>query len=739
MAGNGINAYIGLRLTNNTGSAINSFTLSFDGEQWRDGPSTGPQSLLFDYSTTADADTWATSGSFTSVPQLNFTAPVFSSTTGAIVDGNTAGKVSLSANVFGLTWDPGTDLWLRWSNAQLPDLTDDGLAIDNLVFTAPSTGPVPDINSATSGNSSSGSTWVGGDPPAAGFIYHVLSGHTVTIDAAMPTASLIEAQSGSTINIGPAGNGVTIPNMTIAAGGALTVSATGDVSIGDPNARGNLVLNNDTTFTIDPGPASPTCDLCLNMKITGTGNITINSAPGTSVSIPQAAGMTGTVTFNGTGDVVKVDGSESIPRLVMNSTGQNRVAYLNADVGNLTFNQPGSIDHLTTGSRLQGGTLIANAQVTVNETTGFPDDTTQTDERRWQTTSLQGSGNIVVNGTATDFTNATGTVTLNEFEVGTTGEPTGAVPNSAYGGTLTFNNYINGELRQNLRRAAVVINDKARVEFGFQVQYPDPAKFLNVGEVTVNSGGTLEVGFEQGPVTGSPFYQTSPTAGVGNHVARLNITSSNGRSGNLTMTSGATLRMQINGIEANQFDSITATGNVDLGGATLDLLINPVSTNTVALDAYFPTDGDTFTLISILPKPVQGDYDGSGTVDALDYTTWRATYGSTSGALAADGNNDGVVDSADYVVWLKNLGQSSSVVGSISGDININLVDPFLSTTGFTIEKIITATSLQVKFHAAGSGASEIASIPEPSTLVLGSLLLACAVTFRRGRVGRES
>jgi hypothetical protein len=38
--------------------------------------------------------------------------------------------------VTGLAWEPGTELWLRWSDSQLAALSDDGLAIDNVRFTA---------------------------------------------------------------------------------------------------------------------------------------------------------------------------------------------------------------------------------------------------------------------------------------------------------------------------------------------------------------------------------------------------------------------------------------------------------------------------------------------------------------------------------------------------------------------------------------------------------------------------
>jgi hypothetical protein len=746
---NGTEMYTALRLTNNTGVAQTSFTVSYDGEQWRDGNASTPETLRFDYAlgaTLSGMGAWNDPATaFTSVPALNFTSPVFSGTTdsGTAVDGNTAGKVAgITGSVFNINWLPGQDLWLRWADPQLASFDDDGLAIDNVSFVTPATGPPPDINSFQSGPSSSGSTWVGGNPPATGFTYHVLADHNVTVDAPF-NGTVLQAEDHGTVTIGPAGNGVAIPNLIIAAGGKLDVTATGDVSIGDPNAPGTLQLNNDVTFDIEPGPASPTCDLCLVNKLSGSGNITINSAPGTSVSIPKGSSLDGTIHFEGSGDAVKVDGNESVNILVMNSSGMNKVVFAGADVSSLTFDKPGIIDHATTtASRLQGGGLHANAQVTIDLTKGYPDNSTQTEERRFQTTGLTGSGNVIVNGTATDFTGTGGAafpVTLNEFEVGTTGQPTGNVPNSSYTGQITMNDYLNGEIRQNMRRAAFVVNNRARMEVGFQVAHPDPAKNINLGEVTVNSGGTLEVGFEQGPVQFSPFYGTAtPGYGTGHHVGQLVVTNAGGRSGDLTLNSGSTLRMQINGLNADQFDSIIATGNIQLGG-TLDLLANPLNTDGSTPDAYFPADGDTFTIMSIVTAPVEGDYDGNGSVGQEDYDVWRSTFGTTGNFVAADGNNNGAVDAGDYAIWRKQVGKTASITGAISGDFALNVIDPFTSWNGFTIEKIITPTSVQLKFHSAGSGSSLAASVPEPSSLTLCGLLLGLAAAGGSRRQGKRS
>lgn len=55
---------------------------------------------------------------------------------------------------------------------------------------------------------------------------------------------------------------------------------------------------------------------------------------------------------------------------------------------------------------------------------------------------------------------------------------------------------------------------------------------------------------------------------------------------------------------------------------------------------------DVFTTPGV---SVDGDYDGSGVVDADDYSVWTTAYGGAG--PVADGNNDGVVNAADYVYW----------------------------------------------------------------------------------------
>ena len=60
--------------------------------------------------------------------------------------------------------------------------------------------------------------------------------------------------------------------------------------------------------------------------------------------------------------------------------------------------------------------------------------------------------------------------------------------------------------------------------------------------------------------------------------------------------------------------------------------------------------------------PLAGDYNNDGSVDAVDYTVWRDTLGSTTD-LRANGDNTGAsagkIDQADYLFWRANYGNTT--------------------------------------------------------------------------------
>jgi hypothetical protein len=737
VAGNGDPMYIGLQLINTTGQTLHGFQLTFDGEQWRDGQSTSAETLLFDYSLTANNMTWnQTTTSFTAVPTLNFVAPTTAGTgsSGTAIDGNTlaslgGGRVpDITSTVTGISWAPGAELWLRWSDPQLASLADDGMAIDNVRFVAGNSFVnTHDITSIASGLASASTTWSNHQPPSSDNTYRVVSGNTVSVDAPFAGAEL-RANAGGTVNFGNAGSGQSVPSLVVDAGGSLTKTATGDFALGDANAAAMNTLQLDNTT-----PISMTIDansnFHLDMKVSGAGELNFSSGNNSQLWLSSTDNHLGAIRFNGSGSQVNVTGSNggfgnnsgTAGSLEMNSTGAN-ILNLNSSVsetGTVVFNQPGQIIHASSTDRLQGmAVLKANATVTVDLTQTYP-----LDERRLLAgnsagTGLQGSGNITVNGTSFNPTDGFG-VTLNEFEVGSTGEP-GTLAVDNYTGTFTANDFVNVEIRHSEPGAKFVVNNNARLEMGHQGTAANPIPThtdMAMGEVVVNNGGILEVGFEQN-VAGDAFPE-------GHTPYHLNLVKTSGQNGGLTLNSGGTLRMQVNGTAANLFDSISAQGNVALGG-TLEVLVNPIAstgsgTDIADLPNYTPTLGDTINIITLNPL---GDFNNSGTVDANDLTAWKTAFGQNAGG---DADKDGDTDGNDFLIWQRSVGTTGTISGNFA---NISIIDPTntMLSQGLTFQVVKTATAVQLKVVSA------LAAVPEPSSV--GLLAVGLGLALVRGRRG---
>lgn len=119
-----------VHFTNNLGFSISQFSISYDGEQWRNGGSTVPNVLTLQLS--LDGTTWVSLGA-----AFNFTSPINTATAGPL-DGNTSAN---RVTGIGGTFTPSTPIpngsafYLRWAD---PDDTgaDAGLAVDNFTFSA---------------------------------------------------------------------------------------------------------------------------------------------------------------------------------------------------------------------------------------------------------------------------------------------------------------------------------------------------------------------------------------------------------------------------------------------------------------------------------------------------------------------------------------------------------------------------------------------------------------------------
>lgn len=122
--------YIALALVNGSAVAYDSFTIAFNGEQWRNGGNTTAQSMVLEYgfgnSFTA-VTTWTAPGG-----NFDWTSPV-ATATAAFVDGNAAGLVLNRGGTISTNWAPGATLWVRWIENNDAG-SDHGLAIDNVNF-----------------------------------------------------------------------------------------------------------------------------------------------------------------------------------------------------------------------------------------------------------------------------------------------------------------------------------------------------------------------------------------------------------------------------------------------------------------------------------------------------------------------------------------------------------------------------------------------------------------------------
>ena len=119
-----------VHFTNNLGFNITQFTIGYDGEQWRNGGSTVPNTLTLQLST--DGLTWTSLGS-----AFNFISPINTAVAGAL-DGNaSANRVAGIGGTFTPTIPilNGSVFFLRWAD---PDDTgaDAGIALDNFTFSA---------------------------------------------------------------------------------------------------------------------------------------------------------------------------------------------------------------------------------------------------------------------------------------------------------------------------------------------------------------------------------------------------------------------------------------------------------------------------------------------------------------------------------------------------------------------------------------------------------------------------
>ncbi|WP_378080049.1 PEP-CTERM sorting domain-containing protein [Cerasicoccus arenae] len=137
--------YFGAQILNTTGSTLDSFTLSYIGEQWRAVGNEGQDKLTFEYQIFASGatDPMLAASGWTNVAELDFNAPITTTGSSKKLDGNLPdNRLSISSTATGIAWGEGQELWLRWSDNNPVDNNAAGgslramMGVDDLSFSA---------------------------------------------------------------------------------------------------------------------------------------------------------------------------------------------------------------------------------------------------------------------------------------------------------------------------------------------------------------------------------------------------------------------------------------------------------------------------------------------------------------------------------------------------------------------------------------------------------------------------
>ena len=442
----------GALITNNTGTTLNKFTITYTGEQWR-ANNVSAQSITFDYKVGA---TTINDVGFVSASTLDFTSPNL--TTLLAIDGNASGnRTAITATIFGLTWANGTVLAIRWTDANDAG-NDHALAVDDLTFSADiqastnyyykgtgglhsvaSWGSNPDGSGAsptdfTSDNqvfntrnttavstsapwtvSGAGSKVVLGNSSDAAITLTVASGSPLSglIDVSSSSAgsNTLVLQDGTTPGIGSLDASSTVvydasvgQSVAVTTFGNLTLSNSGTKTFGGntTTVAGNLVLSNTT---IDAPSVGPFATISLGGNITYLGTV-VNPVDGNSITLMTTG--TGTQTITGNGNTARFF------RVQTNNAGNNVV-----------LSSAGGTTNLTVANTSGGGITLATATtLTLNSNTltffnGIPIITGT------GTITCSPTSNIIINAnSASSFGSLTltaGSETLNNLTVNMTG------------------------------------------------------------------------------------------------------------------------------------------------------------------------------------------------------------------------------------------------------------------------------------------------------------------------------
>ncbi len=249
----------GVVLTNNSGTPISSLTVTYTGEQWRNGGNATQQKLSFSYST-GTAITLASAA--TTVAGLDFTGPIATATAAAL-DGNlAANRITLTQVItFSTPVANGEQILLRWTDVNDAG-SDHGLAVDDLSVTAALT--IPPATLVVNPATLSGFAATQGQVSAPQV--YTLTGSNLTANASLSASAGIEVSTDGSIFSTTA----TVPQTSSAISQTIAVRLSNTASVGTVNG----------TVTNESGSASATVTVSGNVTAPTPGKIVISQVYG---------------------------------------------------------------------------------------------------------------------------------------------------------------------------------------------------------------------------------------------------------------------------------------------------------------------------------------------------------------------------------------------------------------------------------------------------------------------------
>jgi trimeric autotransporter adhesin len=254
---------VGGKFINNTGSTVNSLTVTYTGEQWRSGTASRVDKLDFQYSTDA---TSLSTGTWTDVDALDFTSPN-NAAVGAL-DGNlSANRVTKTFALNGISIPAGSVFFFRWQDFDASG-ADDGLGIDDFSLSPGCTPPTNQptallLTPALTAINGSFTAAVAGTDPADAYLVVMSTSASLGGSPASGTAYAIDDVIGN--------------GQVVSIGSSLTFNVTG--------------LTPSTTYYFFVF-SNISATNCYNITSPLTGSIATLSPPPCTAPTPQASGLT---------------------------------------------------------------------------------------------------------------------------------------------------------------------------------------------------------------------------------------------------------------------------------------------------------------------------------------------------------------------------------------------------------------------------------------------------------------